>query len=209
MFQSKGLCYTKKITKNATPNFTDEIICSWFRLTAQLYSSYILVHLISDMILLAGLVFQLDLVSWKKIILKKKLQEKSELIHSIKAIFIIFAKIRWKKLNWKCFIKFQQFRQLDFNICVVIQSALVTGPSLFIYCFFGKVATESCEKISQCLYESNWINLPVELQKYLLLMISNTQQPLYYDGFGIVVLNLQTFTSVNSNVTSINDRFSV
>lgn len=91
----------------------------------------------------------------------------------------------------------QQFKHLDFNICVVIQSAMVTGPSLFIYCFCGKLATESFEKMAQCLYEANWHNTSVILQKYIIIMMSNTQQPLYYDGFGIVILNLKTFTSVS------------
>lgn len=54
--------------------------------------------------------------------------------------------------------------------------------------------------MSDVLFEANWPNLSVGLQRHVLLMISNTQKPLYYDGFGIVILNLQTFTSVSVSI---------
>lgn len=37
--------------------------CSWFRMTADLYSRYIFVHLISDMVIMAGIMFEFDIVS--------------------------------------------------------------------------------------------------------------------------------------------------
>lgn len=67
---------------------------------------------------------------------------------------------------------------------------------LFVYCYFGKLATESFLNMSDGLYQSNWFKLPVNLQKYFVPMIQNTQRPLYYHGFGIAVLNLETFTKV-------------
>lgn len=67
---------------------------------------------------------------------------------------------------------------------------------IFVMCFFGKMATESFEKMSYCLFEFDWHRLPVHLQKYFILMIGNTQRPLFYHGFGICILNLETFTKV-------------
>lgn len=67
---------------------------------------------------------------------------------------------------------------------------------LFLNCFFGKIATESFEKMSYDLYEANWQRLSIDLQKYIMFMIENAQRPLYYHGFGVAVLNLKTFTSV-------------
>lgn len=73
---------------------------------------------------------------------------------------------------------------------------LVSCSNLFFYCYFGKYATESYEKMADCLYESSWAEHPIHVQKYFIVMIMNTQRPLYYHGFGIAVLNLETFTSV-------------
>lgn len=69
--------------------------------------------------------------------------------------------------------------------------------NIFLYCFFGKLATESHEEVCDCLYESNWPDLPVELQKSLILMIFNSQREIYYDGFGLAVLDLETFAKVS------------
>lgn len=69
---------------------------------------------------------------------------------------------------------------------------------LFVYCFFGKLATESFEKMAYCLYESNWYGLSVDLQKNFILMIENAQIPIFYHGFEMLVLNLETFTQVNT-----------
>lgn len=75
--------------------------------------------------------------------------------------------------------------------------------NIFLYCYYGKLATESFEDMSNCLYEFKWRKLPVKQQKYIIPMMANAQRPLYYHGFGIVILNLETFCNVrkirNSN----------
>lgn len=58
------------------------------------------------------------------------------------------------------------------------------------------MATDSFEKMSDCLYESNWQAFPVDLQKYIQLMIQHSQKSIFYHGFGMVKLNLMTFTEV-------------
>lgn len=59
------------------------------------------------------------------------------------------------------------------------------------------MATQSFEGMSDALYESNWPEIPVRLQKYFIIMVGNTQKPVFYDGFGVAVLNLETFTNVS------------
>lgn len=78
----------------------------------------------------------------------------------------------------------------------LIMTILVCACTLFVYCFFGMIATESYEKMADCLYESNWQKLPIDLQKYIILMIQNTQQPRFYHGFGVCHLNLDTYSNV-------------
>lgn len=49
------------------------------------------------------------------------------------------------------------------------------------------------------LYDSNWPELTFELQKYFILMIENSQRPLQYTGFGLSILNLETFSAVRES----------
>lgn len=59
------------------------------------------------------------------------------------------------------------------------------------------MATESFGQMTECLFGYSWYELPVDLQKYFVLMIANAQQPMFYNGFKIAVLNLETFTKVS------------
>lgn len=76
-------------------------------------------------------------------------------------------------------------------------AVMISISDLFFYCYFGRLATESYEKLADCLFESNWLDLTIELQKYLALMIANMQKPLYYHGFGVANLDLETFKKVS------------
>lgn len=68
---------------------------------------------------------------------------------------------------------------------------------MFIYCYFGKLASEGYEQMPICLlYDLDWGKFPVKLQKYLVIMIANMQIPLYYHGFDILCVDLETFIDV-------------
>lgn len=47
------------------------------------------------------------------------------------------------------------------------------------------------------LTQSNWYQLPYDLQPYFVLMIANAQKKVYYHGFQIVTLDLEKFTQVS------------
>lgn len=68
---------------------------------------------------------------------------------------------------------------------------------VFVLCLFGRLATESFDQLQNYLFESDWRNLPLNLQKDYFLMLVNAQRSLHYHGFGIVNLNLETFTKVS------------
>lgn len=51
-------------------------------------------------------------------------------------------------------------------------------------------------EMSVALYDSDWYKLPMGLQKYFVMMIANAQIPLQYHGYGLITLNLQTFSQV-------------
>lgn len=86
---------------------------------------------------------------------------------------------------------------IDISLIILLIVVSVASFNTFLYCYFGKIATESYEKMADCLFESNWLELPVQLQKYFILMIGNSHRSLYYHGFGLAVLRLETFASVN------------
>lgn len=49
-----------------------------------------------------------------------------------------------------------------------------------------------------------WYEQPMKLQKYFILMVANTQKSVYYRGFDIATLNLETFIQVKSFILQIN-----
>lgn len=69
--------------------------------------------------------------------------------------------------------------------------------NLYIYCYFGTFTTSNFEQLETYIYESEWYHLPNDLQKYFIMMIKNAQQPLTYDGFRFVSLNLITLAKVS------------
>lgn len=79
------------------------------------------------------------------------------------------------------------------------QSLCINFGILFLYCFAGGIATGSYQKIESRLCNSNWYEYPIDAQKYILMMLQNSQLPIYYDGFGVAILSLETFGNVNSN----------
>lgn len=68
--------------------------------------------------------------------------------------------------------------------------------NLFGLCYLGEVTSTSFAMMSDSLFESDWQNLPIELKKYFIMVIKNTQRPIYYDASNFAVLNLKTFSKV-------------
>lgn len=50
--------------------------------------------------------------------------------------------------------------------------------------------------MADCLWENKWYEWSIESQKYIVTMMINAQRPVYYHGFGVALLNLETFTKV-------------
>lgn len=86
---------------------------------------------------------------------------------------------------------------IDLNVVTLLLSTSINLSTLFLYCYFGDMASDSHKKISDCAYDMGWYKLPIRLQKYFLLMIENMQKPLFYHGFGIVDLDLRAFIRVS------------
>lgn len=72
--------------------------------------------------------------------------------------------------------------------------------NMFLFCYLGKIASESYKNIAVSSYECNWHALPLDLQKYFIIMIADAQIPLRYHGYGVITLNMETFCNVISSV---------
>lgn len=106
-----------------------------------------------------------------------------------------FLKHKWQ--FWR--FKLQQIHHIDSKVLVNLMVALFGISTLFIYCFFGLLATESFDKMGGHLYNDlNWYKLPIEIQRYLVIMIADMQNSIYYHGFRYVPLDLRTFINVRS-----------
>lgn len=86
---------------------------------------------------------------------------------------------------------------MDFTIATVGVGLVVFLSNLFLHCYFGELATESYDKMAESLNDINWTELPIETQKYIILMTANMQRPLHYHGFNVAVLDLKTFSTVS------------
>lgn len=108
-------------------------------------------------------------------------------------------------LHYKTFIYFlKQLEHLDFTIVSLLVATVIGLSTLTFYFYFGTVATESFEKMSESIFEMNWPRLPQRLQKHVILMIANMQNTLYYHGCQILVLEFGTFVRVRKKIAMLN-----
>lgn len=91
------------------------------------------------------------------------------------------------------------------RIFIAVISMMTSAGNIFLYCYVGTVTTVKFLQFSDAVYESLWYKFPVELQKYLRLIIANAQRPRAFDGFGIMDLNLVAFTKVSSSSNFVTD----
>lgn len=87
-------------------------------------------------------------------------------------------------------------QDLDSTFLLVMYSLSIGLSNLYLYCHFAKNATDYYEQFADCLYNSDWTNLPNEFKKPLVIMIGNAQIPLLYHGFNIANLDLELFSRV-------------
>lgn len=95
------------------------------------------------MVLLACSVFQLDLVS------------------GTLCQFYTFS-----KQFQNGFVYFQQISNPNFTIVMILIAVLTGLVFLFLFCYSGKLATESYENMTHCLFESNWFEFITEISNF-------------------------------------------
>lgn len=148
--------------------------------SAEAYSYFMLVQLIFVTVSIGLIFFLIDLVSGEKMLLSpRKMRDVCIEIHS----------------SFHC--QFQQVQHFGFDILIILIGFLVCTSSPFVYCYYGKITTDCYANMADRLFEIDWQQLPIGIQKYFIVMIGNMQRPLYYHGFEFIVLNLETFQKVS------------
>lgn len=91
-------------------------------------------------------------------------------------------------------------KNFDIDTISIIIVAITNVLWLYLHCALGKFVTERYDELPDSLFDSKWYKLPNRLQKYFILLLSYTQEPLFFDGLGIYALNMGTFTTVSGIV---------
>lgn len=91
----------------------------------------------------------------------------------------------------------QAIQSFSIEVCFILFALIFTTLVLYLYCYFGKLATDSYRAYANCLYECDWTSLPARQQKYFILMIAHAQKPIYYDGWDLVNLDMELFLKVS------------
>lgn len=100
------------------------------------------------------------------------------------------------------FFEFSQYaqamRRQDLGVLLpLIIACTMSIGTVFLYCFFGSLTTDQFLRYAHISYESEWYTLPIELQKFIQLIIADAQRPRIFQGFKIIDLNLLAFTKVS------------
>lgn len=67
---------------------------------------------------------------------------------------------------------------------------------IFAYCELGKMVTNQFNTINEELYRCKWYLLSLEMQRMLLIFMSDTQQPMFLRGYANIVCTRDSFKNV-------------
>lgn len=69
------------------------------------------------------------------------------------------------------------------------------------FCHFADSVTARIASIGHILYNLNWLDYPLDIQKSIICIILRSQEPAYFTGLGMLRCTLQVFGDV-SNILS-------
>ncbi|XP_041973377.1 odorant receptor 67c-like [Aricia agestis] len=73
---------------------------------------------------------------------------------------------------------------------------------IFLICYFGDQVMRSSLKLSDTLYESQWIFADKRIVKNIFIMLLRAQKPSKFTAYGFANINLETCTAILSKSTS-------
>lgn len=91
------------------------------------------------------------------------------------------------------------FKSSSASIAMIAYNVLRVFASLvwpFYLCHFATFATKRIMDLSQTVYNSNWLDWAPEFRKYSILIMARSQQPVYFNGLGLIYCSLGVFGKV-------------
>lgn len=89
--------------------------------------------------------------------------------------------------------------QSEFNLGVLGMDIMALFGSLMwasFYCYFGNLATDHVSAIGDAAYNLNWFEYPVQIQKYVILIIARTTRRVEFSGFQLITCSMEMFGKV-------------
>lgn len=86
------------------------------------------------------------------------------------------------------------FEMVPFMFLLVCIISFLIWP--FLFCYFASMTTEHVANIGETVYNSNWFEYPIEFQKYVILIMARSQNPLYFNGLNLFGCTLHVFGRV-------------
>lgn len=70
----------------------------------------------------------------------------------------------------------------------------------FLFCNFGNLAIDHVSAIGDVAYSNlNWFEHPVEMQKYLILMVARSHECVHFTGLHLIECSIEVFGKVRQN----------
>lgn len=102
--------------------------------------------------------------------------------------------------NLISFLFHQKIEHFDADTILILILFVLNIFWIFVHCLMGKLVTSGFDQLPNHLFHSRWYQSPIELQKYSILLLANTQKSLRFHGFKTYVLDLETFARVSIEV---------
>lgn len=162
----------EKDSSACLPECTEQYFCRLFVEIADSFSGTLFVQLIGGVIFMSTSIFQMEMVRLWKI----------QSFHN----------------HWYNFCaNLQALRNPNIYFLTVLNVLVTSVANLYLYCFAGAIISNNCLLFADALFESNWHRMPKTFQKYFIIMIAETQRPIYLEGYGIIRISLEAFTKVS------------
>ena len=67
---------------------------------------------------------------------------------------------------------------------------------IYIFCQLGEMVSGKFMDLSETIYQLEWYNFPPEIQRILIILLINTEEPVEFVAYGNIVCSCETYKKV-------------
>lgn len=67
----------------------------------------------------------------------------------------------------------------------------------YLFCYFANLTTDRVLAIGDDVYNLNWLEYPVQMQKCLILIIARSHEPIQFTGLQMIECSMEMFGKVS------------